>query len=194
MTPWASVILLHYLKTVVPNFWASYLSHGIRASRVAVIHPWWRRSTGGVGMDSGGRFNNFGIEVLNHSKYKIWRLYMASYLVGEDLWEVVGGDDVNHLVNTPENVNNLKKWWIANVKAKSILKRSISHGLFEHIIGCNSVGEIWTNLDALFSKKDVTTRLIKAWLKIFLFKTNNPQWSGLSQWHGNTTVCHESMH
>jgi hypothetical protein len=103
-------------------------------------------------MDSGGRFNNFGVEVLNHSNYKIWRSCMESCLVGEDLWEVVGGDDVNRL----ENVDNLKKWWIANAKVESILKRSISHGLFEHIIGCKSASKIWTNLDGLFNKKDVS--------------------------------------
>jgi hypothetical protein len=62
---------------------------------------------------------------------------------------------VNHLVNTPENVDNLKKLWIVNAKAKSILKRSLFNGLFEHIIGCKSVGEIWTNLNGLLNKKDV---------------------------------------
>jgi hypothetical protein len=80
-------------------------------------------------MDFGGRFDNFGVEVLNHSNYKIWRSCMESCLVREDLWEVLGGDDVNHLENTLENVDNLKKM------AESILKISISHGLFEHIIG-----------------------------------------------------------
>ena len=98
-------------------------------------------------MDSSGRFNNFGVKVLNHSNYKIWRSCMKSYLVGEDLWEVVGGDDVNPLENTLENVDNLKKW-------QNLLKRSISHGL-EHIIGCKSAGQIWTNLDGLFNKNDV---------------------------------------
>jgi hypothetical protein len=106
-------------------------------------------------MDSGGRFNNFGVEVLNHSNYKIWRSCMESCLVGEDLWEVVGGDNVNHPENTPEDVDNLKKCWIANAKAESILKRSISRGLFEHVIGYKSTHEIWTNLDGLFNKKDV---------------------------------------
>ena len=63
-----------------------------------------------MGMDSDGHFNNFGVELLNHSNYKIWRLCMESYLVGEDLWEVVGGDDVNRPKITLENVDNLKKW------------------------------------------------------------------------------------
>jgi hypothetical protein len=62
---------------------------------------------------------------------------------------------MNHPENTPENVNNSKKCRIANAKPEFILKRSISHGLFEHIIGCKSAGEIWTNLDGLFNEKDV---------------------------------------
>jgi hypothetical protein len=107
-------------------------------------------------MDLGGRFNNFGVEVLNYSNYKIWRLCMKSYLVGEGLWEVVGGSDVNPLEDALENIDNLKKWRIVNVKAESILKISISHGLFEHIISCKSAGEIWTLLGGLFNKKDVT--------------------------------------
>ena len=106
-------------------------------------------------MDSGGYFNNFGVEVLDHSNYKIWRSCMESYLVGEDLWEIVGGDDVNCTENTPVNVDKLKKWWIANEKAESILKRSISRGLFKHIIGSKLADDIWTNLNGLFNKKDV---------------------------------------
>jgi hypothetical protein len=98
-------------------------------------------------MDSSGCFNNFGVEMLNHSNYEIHRSCMKSYLVG--------GGDVNPLDDTLKNVNNLKKWWIANEKAESILKRSISPRLLEHIIGCKSTGEIWATLDGLFNKKDV---------------------------------------
>jgi hypothetical protein len=80
---------------------------------------------------------------------------MESYLVGEDLWEVVGGADVNPPGNTPENADALKKWRIANAKSESILKRSLSHDLFENIIRCTSAANIWTTLDELFNKKDV---------------------------------------
>ncbi|KAF8393798.1 hypothetical protein HHK36_019996 [Tetracentron sinense] len=52
-----------------------------------------------------------------------------------DLWYVVGGNDVEAPPNNPENAEILKKWWITNAKAESILKRSISHGLFDHIMG-----------------------------------------------------------
>jgi len=39
-------------------------------------------------MDSSGR-SGLGIEVLNQSNYKVWRTCMESYLIGEDLWDVV---------------------------------------------------------------------------------------------------------
>ncbi|KAH7845483.1 hypothetical protein Vadar_002790 [Vaccinium darrowii] len=44
-------------------------------------------------MDSGGKLNGFGIELLTQSNYKIWKSCMESFLVGEDLWSFVDGDD-----------------------------------------------------------------------------------------------------
>jgi hypothetical protein len=43
----------------------------------------------------------------------------------------------------------------------------------------------------------VTTRLIKNIANFFFFFKKNktlPTTSGLSQWHGNTVVCHEPIH
>jgi len=39
-------------------------------------------------MDSSGR-SGLGIEVLNQSNYKVWTTCMESYLIGEDLWDVI---------------------------------------------------------------------------------------------------------
>lgn len=69
----------------------------------------------------------FGIELLNQSNYMIWRSCMESYLVGEEFWDVIGSSNTTK----PEE---LKKWTKRNAKAKFVLKRSVSHGLFEHII------------------------------------------------------------
>ena len=40
-----------------------------------------------------GRSYGLSIEVLNNSNYKVWKTCMESYLLGEDLWDIVGGDE-----------------------------------------------------------------------------------------------------
>ena len=42
-----------------------------------------------------------------------------------------------------------------NVRAEFILKRTISHELFEHIMGCGSAFDIWNTFDGLFNKKNI---------------------------------------
>ncbi|KAG6468161.1 hypothetical protein ZIOFF_072732 [Zingiber officinale] len=79
---------------------------------------------------------------------------MESYLVGEDLWDVVSTNGVVAPANIIENAEAFKKWKQQNAKAEFVLKRSISHGIFEHIIGCESAREIWQTLDRLFNKKN----------------------------------------
>ncbi|XP_077246122.1 uncharacterized protein LOC143885988 [Tasmannia lanceolata] len=106
-------------------------------------------------MDMSGRVSGLGIELLNQSNYKIWRTCMESYLVGEDLWEVVCGNAVVAPEDAQENADVLKVWRMKNAKAEFLLKRSISPDLFEHIIGCKSTSEIWTTLDGLFNKKNM---------------------------------------
>ncbi|XP_047329966.1 uncharacterized protein LOC124933585 [Impatiens glandulifera] len=79
---------------------------------------------------------------------------MESYLVGEDLWDnVVDDDDVAHK-DVAKNAETSKKRKRLNTKAEFVLKRSISHNLFEHIIGCGSAREIWETLYRLFNKKN----------------------------------------
>ncbi|XP_077237213.1 uncharacterized protein LOC143878884 [Tasmannia lanceolata] len=106
-------------------------------------------------MDMSGRVSALGIELLNQSNYKIWRTCMESYLVGEDLWEVVCGNAVVVPEDTQENGDVLKAWRMKNAKAEFLLKRSISHGLFEHVIECKSASEIWITLNELLNKKNM---------------------------------------
>ncbi|KAL4185821.1 hypothetical protein AMTRI_Chr10g7780 [Amborella trichopoda] len=81
-------------------------------------------------MNSGGMMNGFNIKLLDQSNYKIWRCYYT------------------------ENIDTFKKWGVTSAKADSILKRSISHNLFDHIVNCKSACDIWITLDGLFNKKD----------------------------------------
>jgi len=104
-------------------------------------------------MDSSGR-SGLGIEVLNQSNYKVWRTCMESYLIDEDLWDVVNGSNTTSLTYEQGNADTFKRWKQLNAKAEFVLKRSISHSLFDHIMRCNSAHEIWRTLDRLFNKKD----------------------------------------
>ena len=48
--------------------------------------------------------------------------------------------------------------------------------------------------ETMMKNADCDDPLDKSMIKNFSFKSNNPQRSGLSQWHGDTAVCHEPMH
>ena len=105
-------------------------------------------------MDFSGRGNGLGMELLNQSNYKVWKTCMESYLVGEDLWDVVNRSNTSPPDDGPENSSAYKKWKQTNAKAEFILKRTISSSLFDHIIRCKSAHEIWRTLDQLFNKKN----------------------------------------
>jgi len=92
-------------------------------------------------MDSSGR-SGLGIEVLNQSNYKEWKTYIKSYLVGEDLWDVVDGINTTSPIDEQGNADAFKRWKQLNAKAEFVLKRSISHCLFDHIMRYNSAHEI----------------------------------------------------
>ena len=122
-------------------------------SSIVCQDPLVEKSTGTSKMDSSGR-SGLGIEVLNQSNYKVWRTCMESYLIGEDFWDVVDGSNTTSPTDEQGNVDAFKRWKQLNAKAEFVLKRSISHGLFDHIMQCNSAHEIWWTLDRLFNKKD----------------------------------------
>ncbi|KAG6494518.1 hypothetical protein ZIOFF_049550 [Zingiber officinale] len=105
-------------------------------------------------MEGGGRIAGLGMMLLNQSNYRIWKICMESYLVGEDLWDVVVINGVVAPEDAPANAEALKNWKQRNAKAEFVLKRSISHEIFEHIMGCASAREIWDTLDRLFNKKN----------------------------------------
>ncbi|KAG6478070.1 hypothetical protein ZIOFF_061502 [Zingiber officinale] len=105
-------------------------------------------------MESTGRVAGLGLELLNQSNYRIWKTCMESYLVGEDLLDVVSTNGVVAPANITENAEAFKKWKQQNAKAEFVLKRTISHGIFEHVTGCESTSEIWQTLDRLFNKRN----------------------------------------
>lgn len=82
----------------------------------------------GTSKMGGDRVNGLGIDLLNQSNYLVRRTCMESYLIGEDLWEIINRYSRNALANTPENNNALKKCKQLNAKAKgpSLMAGSIT--------------------------------------------------------------------
>ncbi|KAL8094980.1 hypothetical protein AgCh_036473 [Apium graveolens] len=84
-------------------------------------------------MDSGGKFGGISMVLLkNQSNYRIWRTCMESYLIGKDLWEVVGGERITPPENNEANQTALKEWRKNNAKAD----------------------DIWNTFNNLFNKND----------------------------------------
>ena len=80
-----------------------------------------------------------------------WNCRIESYLMGEDLWDVVNGNDISPPADGTEYSSAYMKWKQINAKAEFILKRTISSGSFDHIIKFKSAHEIWRTLDRLLN-------------------------------------------
>ena len=102
-----------------------------------------------------------GMRRLNSHNYGYWQTCIKSYLMGQDLWEVVTGTE-----KTPppkENTEALWKWQIKAGKAMFVLKMTIEEDLVEHIRDAetskeawdvDTLKEAWETLGKLFSKKN----------------------------------------
>ena len=89
---------------------------------------------------------------LNSHNYGYWQTCIESYLMGQDLWEVVAGTET-----TPppkENAEALRKWRIKAGKAMFVLKTTIEEDLVEHIRDAETPNAAWETLAKLFSKKN----------------------------------------
>ncbi|XP_016576572.2 uncharacterized protein LOC107874256 [Capsicum annuum] len=98
--------------------------------------------------------NGLEMKLLNQFNYKVWKTCMESYLMGEDLWDVVNWSNTSPLKDGSENSSAYKKWKQINAKEKFILKFPISSNLFDRIIKCKSAHDIWRTIDHLFNKKN----------------------------------------
>ena len=75
---------------------------------------------------------------------------MKSYLQGQDLWDVVGGTEVN----PPEDAAALKKWNIKAGKVMFVIKTTIDEEMLEHISIMETTKKSWDTFASLFSKKN----------------------------------------
>ncbi|KAG6523740.1 hypothetical protein ZIOFF_013618 [Zingiber officinale] len=85
---------------------------------LVALEPSYFREEGycSLDMEGTGRVAGLGLELLNQSNYRIWKTCMESYLVGEDLWDVVSTNGVVAPTNIIENAEAFKKWKQQNAK------------------------------------------------------------------------------
>ncbi|KAL0365959.1 UNVERIFIED_CONTAM: hypothetical protein Sradi_3486000 [Sesamum radiatum] len=96
-----------------------------------------------------------GIKKLNNNNYNSWSTCIMSYMQGQDLWEVVNGNEV--IQPEAEDANGmLRKWKIKAGKAMFILKTTIEEEVLEHIRETKTPKEAWDTFAKLFSKKNDT--------------------------------------
>lgn len=83
------------------------------------------------------------LKTLKWNNYDMWSSWMKSYLISEDLWNIVDGADTIPPEDTPKNSNALKEWKKKNARAEFVLKSTIPDDQFYVISECNSAGSIW---------------------------------------------------
>ncbi|GMI78881.1 hypothetical protein HRI_001557400 [Hibiscus trionum] len=95
-----------------------------------------------------------GIKKLSNQNYNSCSTCMMSYLQGQDLWEVVNGNESTQ----PKDDGNgtLRKWKIKAGKAMFALKTTVEEDVLEHIRNAKTPKEAWDIFVVLFSKKNET--------------------------------------
>ncbi|KAJ1388985.1 gag-polypeptide of LTR copia-type [Sesbania bispinosa] len=80
---------------------------------------------------------------------------MEAFLQGQDLWELVVGDDTIMPPDTPEMVEARRKWKIKCGKALFMLRTTVNKELIDHIRDLDTPKAVWEMLEKLFSEKNV---------------------------------------
>ncbi|KAA8541518.1 hypothetical protein F0562_022670 [Nyssa sinensis] len=101
--------------------------------------------------------------LLVHSGYGSSKSHSSSAsltekLSGQDLWDLISGDDVVILEDTPQNAELRRKWKIKSGKALFALQTSISQEYIQHVRDGKSPKQVWETLERLFTQKN-TMRL-----------------------------------
>jgi len=91
-----------------------------------------------------------GIEKLNSGNYSTWSTRMQFYLLGQDLWGIVGGGETAK----PARGEELKKWKVKAGKAMYVLAATVEDDMLYRIKDAETPKEAWDTLKELFSKKN----------------------------------------
>ncbi|KAJ1388134.1 gag-polypeptide of LTR copia-type [Sesbania bispinosa] len=80
---------------------------------------------------------------------------MEAFLQGQDLWELVAGDDTIVPPDTQEMAEARRKWKIKCEKALFMLRTVVNKELIDHIRDLDTPKAVWEMLEKLFSEKNI---------------------------------------
>nr|XP_008373791.1 uncharacterized protein LOC103437112 [Malus domestica] len=127
-----------------------------------------------------------GIKKLNNKNYNTWATCMESYLQGQDLWDVVGSNEVTQ----PEEDSSgaLRKWKIKAGKAMFTLKTTVEDDMLKHIRKAKTPKEAWDTFATLFSKRNDTRLQL---LENELLSVAQRDMTIAEYFHKVKSICHE---
>ncbi|RWR74934.1 Integrase, catalytic core [Cinnamomum micranthum f. kanehirae] len=102
--------------------------------------------------------SNVSIDKLVGNNYNYWKLCMEAYLQGQDLWDLISGDNAVIPEDTSQNADLWRKWKIKCGKALFALRTSISQDYIARVRDVSSPKQVWEILERLFTQKN-TMRL-----------------------------------
>ncbi|KAM1503528.1 hypothetical protein ACFXTO_028754 [Malus domestica] len=111
---------------------------------------------------------------------------MESYLQGQDLWDVVGGNEVTQPEEDTSGI--LKKWKIKAGKAMFAFKTTVEDDMLKHIRKAKTPKEVWDNFATLFSKRNDTRLQL---LKNELLSVAQRDMTIAEYFHKVKSICHE---
>jgi len=90
------------------------------------------------------------LEKLNGSNYSTWCIRIKYYLKGQDLWDIVGGDEKI----VPTDPKKKRKWEIKVGKAMYVLFVTVEDEFLHCIKDCKMPSDAWGILETIFTKKN----------------------------------------
>ncbi|KAF7810521.1 Retrovirus-related Pol polyprotein from transposon TNT 1-94 [Senna tora] len=96
--------------------------------------------------DMGSSVN--GMEKLNSNNYNTWSTRMRFYLLSQDLWSLVGGEETQ----PPTEGEDLKKWKVRAGKAMYVLSVTVEDDILQHIKEAKTPKEAWDTLTGLYAR------------------------------------------
>lgn len=90
------------------------------------------------------------LEKLNGSNYNTWSTRIKYYLVGQDLWSIVGGKETT----PPTDKEEMKEWEVKAGKAMYVLSLTVEDEFLYRIKDSVNPKEAWDTLATLFTRKN----------------------------------------